>query len=98
MAHKKYTQPVFDSVLSLADTDDPFWRNVHGNYGRMCKLFAEITRIRHEKNLTQHQLAKAAGMTQSALARIEAGRANPTLLQIEKIMAALKCELTIDVL
>lgn len=98
MAYKKYTQPIFDSILSLENAKSPFWRNVHGDFGRTYKLFAEITLIRKQKSMTQKQLAKMAGITQPALARIEAGRANPTLIQVVKIIRALDCELTINML
>ncbi len=98
MANKKYTQPIFDSVLPLAHADNPLWREAHGDFGRTYVLFSEITRIRKQKNLTQKQLAHAAGITQPTLARIEAGRANPTLIQVMKIIRALNCELTINML
>lgn len=98
MAHKKYTQPSFDLLVPIANSTNPFWRNINGEIGHMYRLFAEMTRIRRQKGMTQQQLANLAGISQPTLARIEAGRANPTLSQLTRIMMALNCDLTITVL
>ncbi len=96
MAHKKYTQFIFD------DLEDPERReNIkkyggYGDLGLIYDLFIEITRIRKEKRLSQLQLSKKAGITQPALARLEAGRGNPTALQLVKIIYALDCKLKIE--
>lgn len=38
--------------------------------------------------MTQAQLAARAGLTQSAIARLERGRANPTIATLDNVIAA----------
>src|SRR6266550_4649689 len=47
--------------------------------------------------LSQVQLAARAGMTQSALSRLEAGGVVPTIPQLERISAALDADLIVEI-
>ncbi len=59
------------------------------------KLYEALIRTRINKNLTQRELAKELGIEQSALARFESGRTNPTLSFLYKITKGLGLKLTI---
>jgi len=50
---------------------------------------------RHKQGMTQKDLAKAACLTQSAIARLESKKAMPQLDTLLKVAAALHCILTI---
>ncbi|MBW2975276.1 CBS domain-containing protein [Candidatus Woesearchaeota archaeon] len=50
---------------------------------------AEIKEIRKKVGLTQGQLAQRAGVSQSLIAKIEAGRLDPTYSKTQKIFTAL---------
>jgi DNA-binding XRE family transcriptional regulator len=50
---------------------------------------------RNKKGMTQRKLAKKVGVTQSALARFESGRINPTLSFIQKITSGLGMQLIV---
>lgn len=54
------------------------------------KIGSFIKKLREEKNLTQGVFAKALGTTQSAVARLEAGKQNLTLDQLSKISDVLE--------
>ncbi len=54
-----------------------------------------LVRARIEKKLTQKELAKKLGITQSNLARFESGRTNPTLSFLQKITSGLGLKLTV---
>lgn len=58
-------------------------------------LIRAIIKARGEKGLTQRELARQIKITQSALARFESGRTNPTLSFIQKIATGLGLKLTI---
>jgi transcriptional regulator with XRE-family HTH domain len=54
------------------------------------KFAANLGRIRKQRELTQEQLGWAAGMHQTAVARIESGERKPTLDTIFKLAAGLE--------
>lgn len=55
----------------------------------MEPALAEIKVLRKQLGLTQTQLAKQAGVSQSLIAKIEAGNIDPTYTNAQKIFAAL---------
>jgi predicted transcriptional regulator len=55
----------------------------------------DFRKLRLDRNLTQKELAKRAGVSQSLIARIEAGRIDPRLSTVRKILDALKGEVKI---
>ncbi|NBH02538.1 helix-turn-helix transcriptional regulator [Amycolatopsis sp. SID8362] len=59
------------------------------------ELGAEVRTLREERGWTQTELAERAGMTQSAMARLEAGGTIPTLPFLERVAAALQMRLSI---
>ena len=58
-------------------------------------LIEAIIKKRGQKKLTQKELATEIGVTQSALARFESGRSNPTLSFIQKVTAGLGLRLMV---
>lgn len=56
----------------------------------------QLIRKRLEKRLTQQQLAKKIGTTQSAIARFEAGNVNPSLSFLRKIARAVGATITVS--
>ncbi len=50
---------------------------------------------RHHKKMTQKDLAQAANLTQSVIARLESKKATPQLDTLLKVAHALGCELII---
>ncbi len=49
----------------------------------------EIGKIRRKQGLTQLELAKAAGVSQSLVAKIEAGKVEPSYTSVRKLFSAL---------
>jgi len=60
------------------------------------ELGAEVRSLRASRGWSQTELARLAGMTQSAMARFEAGGTIPTLQVLEKIAAALQMKLSVE--
>ena len=50
---------------------------------------SQLKKIRKQLNITQHQFAQQAGISQSMVAKIEAGRLDPTYSSVKKIEQAL---------
>ena len=69
-------------LAEAAKSQDPLWRDKQ--FFLMLLIEARLAR-----KLSQAELAAAAGMSQSSIARIESGRGNPTLntlLTIAKVL------------
>jgi ribosome-binding protein aMBF1 (putative translation factor) len=66
-----------------------------------AKLAYELGRsvrgLREQRGWSQSQLAATAGMTQSAVARFEAGGTIPSLPVLDRLAHALDAELTVSV-
>jgi ribosome-binding protein aMBF1 (putative translation factor) len=61
------------------------------------ELGAAVRELRIARGWSQTELAAAAGMTQSAVARFEAGGTTPTLPVLGRIARALDADLTVRV-
>ena len=59
------------------------------------ELGQAVRHLRENNGWTQSQLAQAAGMTQSAVARFEAGGTVPTLPVLERLARALNMKLDV---
>ncbi|WP_239162693.1 helix-turn-helix domain-containing protein [Paractinoplanes rishiriensis] len=59
------------------------------------ELGRSVRELRERRGWSQTQLAKAAGMTQSAVARFEAGGTVPTLMVLERLATALDVSLKV---
>jgi ribosome-binding protein aMBF1 (putative translation factor) len=59
------------------------------------ELGQTVRELRERNGWSQTQLARAAGMTQSAIARFEAGGTVPTLAVLERIARALNMKLDV---
>ena len=61
------------------------------------ELGATVRGLREAKGWSQTQLAREAGMTQSAVARFEAGGTIPTLAVLQRLARALDADLVVQV-
>jgi transcriptional regulator with XRE-family HTH domain len=59
------------------------------------ELGRSVRELRERRGWSQTQLAKASGMTQSAVARFEAGGTVPTLIVLERLATALDVSLKV---
>jgi DNA-binding XRE family transcriptional regulator len=59
------------------------------------ELIKALILARAKKRMTQRELAKKIGVAQSALARFEAGRTNPTLSFLKKVTVGLGLKLLV---
>lgn len=95
---KKKMEPLI--FTNWADTEkellkDPEIRRINDELEIEFKIHEALIKARIERKLTQRQLAKELGIAQSALARFESGRTNPTLSFLQKITSGLGLKLTI---
>ena len=59
------------------------------------KIIRALIVSRNKKGMSQRKLAQKIGITQSALARFEAGKINPTLSFLQKITNGLGLKLLV---
>lgn len=63
-----------------------------GNPG-CAAIIDRLVKVRRSKGMTQQDLAKAARLTQSVIARLESKKVTPQLDTLLKVAAALDCGL-----
>ena len=61
-----------------------------------ARLIDELIELRKARGWTQQDLAKACGLTQSVVARIESKKSVPTLVTLQKIVSALYATLSVN--
>lgn len=66
-------------------------------YGKQLELAYQILQLRKKSNISQKELAKKIGTTQSNVARMEGGRQNFTVETLEKIARTFNKGLTISI-
>lgn len=75
--------------------------DVKTEYDRMkpvLDLAWTLVEARNRAKMTQAEVAKNMGTTQSAIARIESGRASPTMETVRRYFQATGCEFKIQLL
>lgn len=84
-----------DEVFAGAEKD-PRWAEAYAKADIEVRLALQIAKAREKARMTQGQLAKAVGTTQSVISRIEAGNQNLTVRTLSKIAAVLHTALIIQ--
>jgi transcriptional regulator with XRE-family HTH domain len=62
------------------------------------QLAADVSRLRLARQLSQAELARLCGTTQSAIARLERGARPPRLDTLARIATALDCSLDVELI
>lgn len=61
-----------------------------------CSIIIDsLIEQRHNKGMTQQELAKATRLTQSVIARLESKKATPQLDTLLKVASALNCDIAV---
>ncbi|MBU1117502.1 helix-turn-helix domain-containing protein [Patescibacteria group bacterium] len=74
---------------------DPEIKREYDKLGPEFELINKIIEARIHKKLTQKDIADRMGTKQSALARLESGRCNPTIGFVQKLATALGTDITL---
>jgi ribosome-binding protein aMBF1 (putative translation factor) len=83
------------SDMKRAALEDPEFRKAYEATKPKYDLIRAVLNARHKRGMTQAEIARRAGTTQSAIARFESGRANPTLEFAARVSRAVGARLTI---
>ncbi len=72
---------------------DPGLKKAYDDLEPEYRLASSLIEARLNKNLTQEELAKKAGVTQNTITRLESGVNNPTFATVNRVANALGKEL-----
>lgn len=75
---------------------NPRLKKYYDEYGKQLEIAYQILQLRKKAGISQTQLAKKLGTTQSNVARIETGQQNVTTGTLQKIAVALDREVKIE--
>lgn len=68
----------------------------YDEYGKQLEIAYEILQLRKKEKMSQAELAKRIGTSQSNIARMEAGEQNFTTDTLQKIATAFKRDLKVE--
>lgn len=94
MKKKKMGIPL-DEVFAESEKD-PRWAEAYAKADIEVRLALQIIKARKKAGLTQGQLARAAGTTQSVISRIERANQNLTVKTLARIATVLHTTLIIQ--
>jgi len=94
MKNRKAGIPL-DEVFARSE-NDPRWKAAYEEAAIEVRMAVQIAKARERAHLTQGQLAKAIGTTQSVISRIESADQNLTIATLSKIAGALNRHLQIQ--
>jgi ribosome-binding protein aMBF1 (putative translation factor) len=77
--------------------EDPEFREEWDRSAFAREVATRVVRYRAQRGLTQAQLARAVGMQQSVIARLERGEQPPSLATLARITAGTRIALHLDV-
>ena len=83
-----------DDVVGEGETRFPGFRSVGGDGGEVVEA---LVRRRRRLGLSQTVVAARMGTSQSAVARLEAGRSDPRMSTLDRYAAALETSVTYDI-
>ncbi len=92
----KKTEYVSFSNVKRDILRDPKVKQTYDDIKLKYDIICAVLDARARKGLTQAELAKRVGTTQSAIARFESGAGNPTLSFVQKITKALDTKIKIS--
>ncbi len=75
---------------------DANFRDHFYNYGKQLEISYQILQLRKKTKMSQKELAKRIGTTQSNIARMETGQQNFTTNTLSKIASAFNYDLEIN--
>ena len=101
---RKYTEEVPEEDLRTVSFEEltehlmskPEFRKIWEAQRPAFELRAALVDARIKGEITQAEIAKRAGTTQSAIARLESGRTEPTLEFMQRVARALGKEFKIE--
>lgn len=85
----------FDVYLDEQMQDEEF-RKEFDSLSPQYEIIKQIIKERATQHITQEELAKRTGLTQSNISRLESGNYNPTIEFLQKIASGLGKELHIE--
>ena len=74
---------------------DPEFKKEWDELEPQYQIIESLIEARNENNITQKELSKLTGITQSDISKIENGNANPSIKTLQKIAKALNKKLII---
>lgn len=87
--------PTLDNVMSEF-LKDPELKQEYDALEPQYQIISKIIEARNKTGLTQKEIARRMGTTQSVIARFESGNCNPTLNFVQRLAKALNTTISLS--
>ena len=94
--NKKITKATDFQEYLKEELKDPEFKRYYDEFGKQLEIAYQILQLRKKKKMSQTELAKKIGTTQSNVARMESGQQNFTTDTLQKVAEAFKCDLKVE--
>ena len=92
---KKFKATDWQEMLAK-DLKNPVFKRYYDEFGKQLEISYALLQMRKRARMSQGQLAKKIGTTQSNVARMEAGNQNFTVAMLTRIADAFGKDLTVS--
>ena len=96
MNKKEFKKSINFQTYLEEQLKDPKMKRLYDEYGKQLEVAYQILQLRKKQGMSQNQLAKKLGTTQSNIARLEAGQQNLTTGTLQKIAGVFRRDLKIE--
>lgn len=93
---KKFKQEIDFQIYLNKQLRDPVIKKYYDEFGKQLEVAYAILQLRKKFKLSQLELAKRIGTTQSNIARMESGQQNFTVELLQRIARAYERDLKIE--
>lgn len=94
--NKKQIKAVDFQEYLVKQLKNPEIKKHYNEYGKQLEIAYMILKLRQKEKISQAELARKIGTSQSNVARMEAGEQNFTIDTLQKISSVFKRDLKVD--
>lgn len=95
--NKKIEKATDFQIHLMENLKDKEFKKYYDEYGRQLEIAYQVLQLRKKAKMSQSELARKIGTTQSNIARMESGRQNFTITTLNKVAHTFDKQLKVSI-